>query len=419
MKYKDKFIEAFILDFNKNEFDVLSTEFFLVLDECRYMIKNLKRLSKPKRVKTSIVNFPSKGYLLSEPYGVTLVMSPWNYPLQLALEPLVGAIAAGNTVVLKPASYSKHVSKVIYDMFVEFNKPNLISVILGGRNENQTLLDQKFDYIFFTGGTNVGKIVLKKAAENLTPVSLELGGKSPCIVTSSADISLAAKRIAWGKFLNAGQTCVAPDFICVDTKVHFEFVQKVNEYTNKFYFTNGVLNKEFPHMINLKHASEVKEYIDEDKLVFGGKCEGVIFEPTILDNVVFEDKVMKQEIFGPIMPILIYDDLDVLLNKIKLMPKPLAFYFFSKNKKLSKKVMNEMSFGGACVNETIMHLTNSNLPFGGVGSSGMGKYHGEASFKTFSNEKSILVKNKHEINIKYPPINATKMKLFKKVAKIK
>ena len=408
-KYKEDFGKAFKKDFNKCEFDVTSTEFALVIQEINYMLKHLKKLSKIQKVRTSIVNFPSIGYRIPEPYGVVLIMAPWNYPLQLSLEPLIGAIASGNTVVLKPASYAKNVSNVIFKMFKELNKPELIWTVLGGREQNQELLEQRFDYIFFTGGENVGRVVLEKASKYLTPVTLELGGKSPCIVDSDADIEIASKRIVWGKFLNAGQTCVAPDHICVHKDIRDKFIERVKFYINKFYYTNGKLNGEFSHLINEKHFNKVVNLIDKNKLVFGGKTKGNRLEPTIIDNVTFDDDIMKEEIFGPIMPIITFENLDELLQIIIDKEKPLAFYYFSKNKKKAKKVMKYMSFGGGCINDTIMHLTNDNLPFGGVGRSGMGEYHGRKSFETFSHYKSVLKKGKLEVNVKYPPYNKKKL----------
>ena len=420
LKYRLKFNDAFKKDFNKCDFDVLSTEFYLVLSECEYQIKHVKHLTKPKKVKTNIINFPSKGYLLQEPYGVALIMAPWNYPLQLALEPLMGAIAAGNTAIIKPASYASNVSQVIFDMFEEFGNPNLISVVLGGREQNQALLDQKFDYIFFTGGDTVGKIVLEKAAKWLTPVSLELGGKSPCIVDFDADVDLAAKRIVWGKFLNAGQTCVAPDYICVHESIHDEFLEKVVSYIKKYYYDeNGKLSTDFPFLINAKHLEKVISFLDKKKIVFGGNLNGLCLEPTVMDGVTWSDQIMQQEIFGPVMPIIVFQNIDDLLSTINLKDKPLAFYYFSKNSRKCKKVMALSPFGGGCVNDTIMHLTNDNLPFGGVGRSGMGSYHGAQSFRTFSHQKSVLVKGKIELNTKYPPIHSNDERLLKKIGKIK
>lgn len=420
VKYTDQFKEAFKLDYNKCEFEFLSTEMMMVLEEADYMIKNLKKLSKVKKVRTSIVNFPSKGYIVPEPYGVVLIMAPWNYPLQLSLAPLFGALASGNTVVLKPASYTKNVSNVIFALFNELNMPNLVSVVLGGRNENQALLDQRFDYIFFTGGQNVGRLVLEKASVYLTPVSLELGGKSPCIVYKDADVKLAAKRITWGKFLNAGQTCVAPDYICVHRSVHDKFVDEVKANILKYYYDEqDIIRDDYPYLINEKHLQKVLSLINKDKVIVGGGIHGQCFEPTVLDNVSFDDACMQEEIFGPIMPIIIYDDLDDLLRMISSHEKPLAFYLFSQSKKVAKRVFNLSSFGGGCVNDVIMHLTNDNLPFGGVGYSGMGSYHGKKSFDTFTHYKSVLVKPKLEINVKYPPYNKSKVKFIKKIGKIK
>ena len=420
IKYEPKFKEAFIKDYNKHEFDFLSTEFMLVMDELNYMIKHIKKLSKPKKVKSSLINFPSKGRILAEPYGVCLIMAPWNYPLQLTLSPLVGALAAGNCVILKPASYTKNVSNVLYEMINELNLHEIVYVVLGGRKENQDLLDQKFDYIFFTGGDTVGKLVLEKAAVNLTPVSLELGGKSPCIVTKDADVDLAAKRIVWGKFLNAGQTCVAPDYICVHKSIHTIFVDKVKKYILKYYYDDKMkLNDDFVHLINEKHFNKVTSLIDKSKVVFGGKNNGLCLEPTVIDNVKFSDPIMKEEIFGPLMPIIIYDDIYDLLRTISNMDKPLAFYLFSKDKKFSKTIFEIMSYGGGCYNDVIMHLTNQNLPFGGVGRSGMGAYHGKKTFDTFTHYKSILLKGKKELNLKYPPNNKSKTNVLKKMIGIK
>lgn len=416
-KYQDQFIEAFKKDFNKCEFDVISTEFSLVIQEINYMLKHLKKLIKPTKVSTSIINFPSKGYIMKEPYGVCLIMAPWNYPLQLTLEPLIGAIASGNTAILKPASYTANVSQVIYKMFEEFNNLNLISVVLGNREQINELLDQRFDYIFFTGGETVGKLVLNKASKYLTPVSLELGGKSPCIVDEDADIYLAAKRIVWGKFLNAGQTCVAPDYICVHEKVKDEFIKNVKYFINKYFYVDNKISLNFPYVINEKHLNKLLSLIPQEKIICGGNNEKLLLHPTVLDNITFEDEIMKEEIFGPIMPIITFSSLIDLLSKINSLEKPLAFYYFSKNKKKAKKIMVHSYFGGGCINECIMHLTNDNLPFGGVGRSGMGKYHGKKSFETFSNYKSVLSKGKLEINIKYPPYNKNKVKIVKKLFK--
>ncbi len=419
LKYESKFKDAFILDYNKHEFDFLSSEMMIIINELNYMIKHIKKLSKPKKVKTSIFNFPSKGYIYPEPYGVCLIMAPWNYPLQLTLMPLIGALAAGNCIILKPASYSKNVSNVINELFLEFNHPEIVAVILGGRKENQDLLEQRFDYIFFTGGETVGRLVLEKASKYLTPVTLELGGKSPCIVLKDADIDMSARRIVWGKYLNAGQTCVAPDYVCIHKDIHDKFIDRVKYYIDKFYYTNNKLNDDFVYLINDKHLDKILSLIDNNKVIIGGKHNGLCFEPTVMDNVTFKDKIMQEEIFGPIMPIIIYDDIYELLRIINTKEKPLAFYLFTKDKKFAKTIFSLTSFGGGCLNDTIMHLTNENLPFGGVGYSGMGSYHGKKSFETFSHYKSLLFKSKYEIKLKYPPVSKNKLKMLKKLIKIK
>lgn len=417
-KYRTQLNEAFMVDYNKSEFDVLGTEFYITIAEIDYMIKHLKRLSKPKKVRTSIVNFPSKGYLLQEPYGVSLIVAPWNYPLQLTICPLAGSIAAGNTVVLKPSNYCPTVSKVLYKMLGEFEQ-ELISVVLGGRKENTELFDQRFDFIFFTGGDVVGRLLMAKAAANLTPVALELGGKSPAIIDEDADLDLAAKRLAWGKFLNAGQTCVAPDHFYVHEKVKDQFVKKLISTVERYYYPDGKLSSDFPFVINDKHLVRIKGLIDPKKVVFGGKAEGRQLEPTIMTDVKETDPVMQEEIFGPVLPILTFSNLEDLLEMQKRKEKPLAFYYFSKSKSKARRVMHLMPYGGGCINDSIMHLTNDKLPFGGVGRSGMGHYHGDESFKTFSHQKSVLVKGKKELNVKYPPVTKKKLKMFKFLAKVK
>jgi aldehyde dehydrogenase (NAD+) len=417
-KYRIMLNEAFITDYNKSEFDVLGTEFFITIEEIDFMIKHVKKLAKAKKVGTAIVNFPSKGYLLQEPYGVALIVAPWNYPLQLTICPLVGAIAAGNTVVLKPSNYCPTVSQVLYKMLGEFDQ-GLISVVLGGRKENTELFDQRFDFIFFTGGDVVGRLLMAKAAANLTPVALELGGKSPAIIDEDADLNVAAKRLAWGKFLNAGQTCVAPDHFYVHKNVKDEFVKKLIEVVKQYYYHDGKLDGDFPFIINDKHVERITGLIQADKLVFGGKINGRQLEPTIMVDVKETDPVMQEEIFGPVLPILTFDNLNELLEMQKRKEKPLAFYYFSKNKAKAQRIMQLMPYGGGCINDSIMHLTNDKLPFGGVGRSGMGHYHGKESFYTFSHQKSVLVKGKQELNVKYPPVTKGKLKMFKFLAKVK
>ncbi len=410
----DLIITAFNEDLNKCEFDVVATELGMVITEIDYFIKNLRKLSEKTKVKSNLINTPSKGYIIYEPYGVTLIMSPWNYPLQLSVIPLVGAIAAGNTVVLKPSNYSKAVSNLLYELFSRLDE-RVITVVLGGRDENQDLLNQKFDYIFFTGSPTVGKYVMEKASRFLTPVTLELGGKSPCIIDENCNLDLACKRIVWGKFLNAGQTCVAPDYVLVHKNIHNEFVRKAIYYINKYYYNNNRLTKDFTAIINKKHLERLSKLIDPKKVVFGGGIKDRIMEPTILDGAGYGDKVMKEEIFGPIMPIVEYESIDNALYDMKRIDKPLALYVFSNNQEFIWKVINNISSGGVCINDVIMHLTNDNLPFGGVGNSGMGSYHGKKSFETFSHERSVFEKGKTEINVKYPPYNDKNMKLIKKM----
>jgi aldehyde dehydrogenase (NAD+) len=410
--------DAFKKDYNKSKFDVLSTEFGMAISEIDYMIKHLKKNMKPDRVKTSLFNFPSKGIIYKDPYGVSLIIAPWNYPLQLSIAPLAGAMAAGNTIVLKPSSYTPTISEVLKKVLSVFDE-RYLAVILGGRHEIGALLDQKFDYIFFTGSPAVGHIVMEKASVNLTPISLELGGKSPAIINKDADIELAAKRITWGKFLNAGQTCVAPDYILVHKDIHKAFVERVKFYIEKYYYQDGKISEDFPFIISSKHFDRISGLIDNNKVVAGGKRENLLIEPTLIDNVSFSDAIMQEEIFGPLMPIIEFDDLNTLIEEQKRLLKPLALYYFGKNKTDIEKVLRNISSGGACINEVIMHLTNDNLPFGGVGNSGMGSYHGKKSFTTFTHEKSVLIKGCHEINVKYPPTDSKKYDFVEKFMNVK
>jgi aldehyde dehydrogenase (NAD+) len=415
---KELIYDAFKKDYNKSKFDVLSTEFGMAISEIDYMIKHLKKNMKPDRVKTSLFNFPSEGRIYKDPYGVSLIIAPWNYPLQLSIAPLAGAMAAGNTIVLKPSSYTPTISEVLKKVLSVFDE-RYLAVILGGRHEIGALLDQKFDYIFFTGSPAVGHIVMEKASVNLTPISLELGGKSPAIINKDADIELAAKRITWGKFLNAGQTCVAPDYILVHKDIHKAFVERVKFYIEKYYYQDGKISEDFPFIISSKHFDRISGLIDNNKVVAGGKRENLLIEPTLIDNVSFSDAIMQEEIFGPLMPIIEFDDLNTLIEEQKRLLKPLALYYFGKNKTDIEKVLRNISSGGACINEVIMHLTNDNLPFGGVGNSGMGSYHGKKSFITFTHEKSVLIKGRHEINVKYPPTDSKKYDFVEKFMNVK
>lgn len=404
-------LSAFKQDLNKCEYDAVSTEIGLVIKEIKYLRKHLRSLMRPKRVGTSLINFPSEGKIMHEPYGQVLIMSPWNYPFQLAICPLAGAIAGGNTVVVKPSAYTPSVSHVIGKILSIFD-PAYIACVQGGREQNQELLNQKFDFIFFTGSKAVGEIVEEKASKHLCPVVLELGGKSPCIVDKTADISHSAKRIVWGKFLNAGQTCIAPDYILVHKDIYEKFIQEVITVTRQFYYNDGKLKDDFMYIVNAKHANRLSNLIIPEKVVFGGNLTDRLLEPTIMRDVSFDDPVMQEEIFGPIMPIIKYDDINEVIDYINSHDKPLALYYFTRNKKSINLVTSRTSSGGVCINEVVMHFTEHNLPFGGVGASGMGNYHGKHSFFTFTHAKCILKKaSKLELNLKYPPCTPTKSKI--------
>lgn len=414
-KNEKDIIDALNKDLNKSEFEAFMTEIALLYEEIHYMTKHLKKWTKPKKVKTPITHFPSKSFIYSEAYGVVLIMSPWNYPFYLSIAPLIGAIAAGNTVVLKPSNYSSNTSLIIDKIMKEVFPSDYVSVVLGGRRENLELLDQKFDYIFFTGSPNVGKVVMESASKNLTPVSLELGGKSPTIVTKNANINLAAKRIAWGKFINAGQTCVAPDYVIIDEAVRNEFIEKIKEYINKFYI-ESYYNNTFPKIITNNHFERVVSLINKDDVIFGGESKDNFISPTLV-NASWNSKIMEEEIFGPILPIITYNSFDEIIKEIVDRPRPLALYLFTENKDEMKKVTNNINYGGGCINDVIVHLATVHMPFGGIGNSGMGNYHGKFSFDTFTHKKSILKKStKLDINLRYPPYNKS-TKILKKLFK--
>jgi len=415
---EDALIRALRADLNKSSFDTYSTEIGLVLKEIRFMIKHLKTWMKPKKVKTPITHVGTKGYIMSEPYGVSLVISPWNYPIQLSLMPLVGAMAAGNTVILKPSELTPHTSECLAEIIKKAFQEEYIAVVLGGVDASTALLNEDVDYIFFTGGTAVGKIVMEASAKHLTPVTLELGGKSPAIIHEDANIRLAAKRIAWGKFMNAGQTCVAPDYVYVHEKVKEAFLSELKKAVNDLY-GEKLLKQDTTKIVNDKHFDRLASYLNEGEIVFGGQSdrESRFIEPTVLTNVTWEHAVMQDEIFGPVLPVLDYDDLAQVVRQINDKPKPLALYLFSENKNVQHHVMENISFGGGCINDTIYHMTSPYLPFGGVGASGMGAHHGKYSFETFSHKKSILKQTtRFDIPFRYPNAkNALKrIKMFLK-----
>ena len=391
-KYEEEIKTALFQDLGKSDFESFLCEIGLVLSEISFMIKNIKRLSKKKKVKTDMAQFPSVGYKKPSPYGNVLIMSPWNYPFLLTIDPVVDAIAAGNTVVVKPSAYSPATSEIIKKILEEIYDEEYVAVITGGRKENAALLDKKFDLIFFTGSSTVGKEVLRKAAEHLTPSILELGGKSPCIIEKSANIKLSARRIVFGKFLNCGQTCVAPDYIWCDKSIKEELVKEIIAQVKLQFGENPLENKDYGKIINEKHFIRLNELIEENKVVVGGKSnvETLKIEPTVMDNVTFEDKVMEDEIFGPIMPILNFESIDEVISILNNKPRPLALYLFTNDKKVVEKVTSRCNYGGGCINDVVVHLSTSSLGFGGIGESGMGSYHGEDGFNAFSYNKNIL-----------------------------
>ena len=419
--HKEEILSALTSDLGKSDFEGFMCEVGLSLTEISYMIKNVKKFAKEKTVVTPLAQFASRSYKKPCPYGNTLIMSPWNYPFLLSIEPLANAIAAGNTAILKPSAYSPATSKIIEKILSECFEKKFVAVVTGGRQENAALLEQKFDFVFFTGSQAVGKEVLRHTAENLTPAILELGGKSPCIIDSSAKIRLAAKRVVFGKYLNCGQTCVAPDYILCHKDIKDEFVKEVKIQIEKQYGKNPLENSDYGKIINQKHFERVSSLINAEKVVHGGKTnpETLQIEPTVLDNVTWDDAVMQEEIFGPIMPILTYENLDQLIADLQKKQKPLALYFFSQNKKNIKAVTEKVSYGGGCINDTIIHLATSEMGFGGVGESGMGSYHGKTGFDAFSHTKSIVDKKTWmDLPMRYQPydrkINGKLLKMFLK-----
>lgn len=405
-KYESEINAALLHDLGKSFFEGFMCESGLVLGEISFMRKHLKKFAKPCRVRTPLAQFAAKSFITPEPYGNTLIMSPWNYPILLTLEPLVDAIAAGNTAILKPSAYAPASSEILQKIVSECFSPEYVAVVTGGRAENSALLGQKFDLIFFTGSQNVGREVLRQAAENLTPVILELGGKSPCIVEESADIALAAKRIVFGKFLNCGQTCVAPDYILCQQSIKDELVRELIKQIKLQFGEEPLKNPAYGKIINDKHFSRLLGLIDNEKVIFGGTHDSTTCRimPTVMDQVTVQDKVMGEEIFGPILPILTYENFDTLINELKNKPKPLALYIFSHDEKHIDRTVRELSYGGGCINDVVIHLASNRLPFGGVGSSGMGSYHGKSGFNAFTHYKSIVDKKTWiDLPMRYQP----------------
>lgn len=414
-KYETEISDALKSDLGKSETEGFMCEIGLAKTEISYLLKNLKKFASKQRVKTPLAQFASKSYRIAVPYGNVLIMSPWNYPFLLTVEPLTDAIAAGNTAVLKPSAYSPATSEIIEKIISETFPEEYVSVITGGRKENAALLEKKFDFIFFTGSTSVGKTVLRNAAENLIPAVLELGGKSPCIVDSEAKIPLAAKRIVFGKYLNCGQTCVAPDFVLCHKSVKDEFIAEVKKQISAQFGENPLENENYGKIVNEKHFDRVLGLIDPEKLAFGGcsNREKLKIEPTVLADVSWNDAVMQEEIFGPIMPIITFEHRDEIYPVLKNRPKPLAFYIFTEDKVFADELIRKLPFGGGCVNDVIIHLATSEMPFGGVGESGMGSYHGKEGFKAFSHTKSIVDKKTWlDLPMRYQPYSEKTKKLL-------
>lgn len=418
IKNEEYFYEAIYKDFGKSKFETYATELSPIYSELNLAIKKLSQWVKSEKKKTNLANLPGKSYIIPEPLGSVLVIGAWNYPYQLSLIPLISAIAAGNTVVLKPSELSFNASSVIAKIFNRVFIPEIIRVVVGGVKETKELLDLKFDKIFFTGSVPVGKIVYQAAAKHLTPVTLELGGKSPTFVLADANIKMTAKRIVWGKFLNAGQTCVATDYILVDKKIEKQLLEEIKNQISIQFPDFEDIPENYVQIINERNFDRLLSLINTEKVYIGGTYDKAkrLIHPTVLHNITFEDSVMDDEIFGPILPVIAYDNLDEALHEVKQRPKPLALYVFSSRKKSVKKIHKEVSFGGGAVNDTIMHLTNHNLSFGGTGSSGIGNYHGYAGFQAFSHFKSILKKPFwFEPKLKYAPYTKKKLKWLKRL----
>lgn len=421
--YYDQICSAFRQDLNKLEFDVVLTELGIVMKELNYTISNLIRLAKPKKVRTSLANFPSKGYVLRDPYGVVMIASPWNYPLQLTLIPLIGAIAGGNTAIVKPSRNTPNITKVIKKMLSIFDEDYVY--IVTNEEEISDIFDTKFDFIFYTGSPKKAREIAEKQAKYLTPMILELGGKSPCIVDKDANIDLSAKRVVWGKFLNAGQTCVAPDYVLVHSEIKDKFVESAKKWIGKFYYEHHLdaQKEEFlPTFVKIVKKSDVlrlQNLMKEGVVECGGKAHGQVIEPTLLTGIDWDNKIMQEEVFGPIMPVLTFDDLDDVIRKFRSIDKPLALYYFGKDKEAIEKVKTQIAFGGGCINDTIMHFTEEKLPFGGVGQSGMGNYHGARTFYAFTREKSVLDKGLwFDLTLRYPQATKGKIRFAKTYFKI-
>ncbi|UJF25920.1 aldehyde dehydrogenase [Planococcus sp. 107-1] len=420
-KYEPEVLEALRKDLGKSEFEAYSTEVGFVLDSITNMTKNLDEWMEPEPVKTPIYLQPAKSFVMREPYGSVLIIGPFNYPFQLIMEPLIGAMIGGNCAIVKPSETTPNVATVIKTIIEDVFPPYYIRVVEGEREEVTALIHASFDYIFFTGSVNVGKVIMKAASERLTPITLELGGKSPAIVDQTANLDLAAKRIAWGKLMNTGQTCVAPDYICVHESVKEEFMEKLKKTIRNFYGKDAQTSPDYGRIVSAQHFDRLSAIIDQEQeqIVYGGQRDrdDLYMEPVILDNIHWDSPSMEDEIFGPILPVITYNDLPALLRQIRKLPKPLSAYLFSESERAIEFFLDELPFGGGCINDTVSHVGSSYLPFGGIGTSGVNSYHGKHSFETFTHAKSILKKStKLSTNVLYPPYKQ-KVKFVKTLMK--
>lgn len=416
-QHEQELMDALKADLNKSEFDAYLTEIGILLEEIRFTMKHLKKWAKPRKVKSSLAQIGSKSYIYPEAYGVALIIAPWNYPFQLAIAPLIGAIAAGNCAILKPSELTPQTSALLSKLISSHFPEEYISVVEGDAETSTALLNEKLDYIFFTGSVPVGKIIMEAASKNLTPVTLELGGKSPCIVHEDANLKLAAKRITWGKYINAGQTCVAPDYLYVHSRVKEEFLKELMQAIQEHYGENPIASGQFTRIVSEKHFSRLAKFLTNGTTIHGGRHDlsALSIEPTVLGNITWNDEVMQDEIFGPILPVLEYDDLSKMIGEVTARPKPLALYIFTESEGVQSQILSSISFGGGCINDTVYHLSSPYLPFGGVGESGIGAYHGKGSFDVFSHEKSILKQTtRFDLPFRYPTTKDAlkKVKLF-------